>query len=897
MKAKRVMAMLLCMSLLASATACGKTDTMTQQSEKMEEVEEEAKLTGLIDQAAGSHSSASGKDEVVYVIMDADGEQENVIVSDQLKNGGGNTTVNDVTELKDISNVNGYGNYEKNDDGTITWEADGSDIFYRGTTDKELPVSVKVSYELDGQKISAKDLAGKDGHVKIRLDYENRSKESVDVDGNEYEVNVPFVMVSGMILPNDTFSNVSVTNGKVIGEGNNEIVLGLAYPGLKESLDWDNTIAKAKDEEARKKLEEMNIPDYVEIEADAHDFELGMTMTLAGCDIFNQVDASDSLDLSGIQDKMDELGSGSKALVDGSTELKNGTAELWNGMTDLKKGTTDLWNGTADLKKGTADLWNGTADLKNGTADLKNGTGELKNGTAELKDGTGKLYQGAGDLKDGSSRLKSGAGELKNGSSELYEGSKTLKSGTEELYNGTKSLKEGTAGLYEGSGSLYNGIVSYTDGASQISAGAKQLAGGAADAKNGADALAAGFADNDIVGNANALAAGASQISAGIDKLNEALAGSTNASVSKMRGAAAITSAAAEWMQGNLASIAAGGELQGSDELAAQSEALAGAVSLTYEQCYGALQLAAGGDTTEAVKALSACKTAAALYASIATELETAMASVPEQTAPLKSGADQLAGGAAQLAGGLKTIGDGVASLDAGLNELSQGAAALSSGADGLVQNNDALVKGAADLKDGAGRLDEGAGSVMSGAGKICEGAGSLSAGAGKLFEGSVSLYDGADKLDAGAGSLKDGVAKVNEGAGRLNDGAGKLLEGAGKLDDGAFKLYDGAGRLNDGAGRLYEGAGKLDDGAGRLGEGAAKLDEGAAALRDGMIRLDEEGIQKVTELLGDDAADVLNRFKAVRKAGENYTSFTGALDEEGEANSVRFIYKTGAVK
>ncbi|MCR4585999.1 MAG: hypothetical protein K5686_09780 [Lachnospiraceae bacterium] len=897
MKAKRVIAMLMSLSLLASMSACGKeTESMPAQS-RNEEIEEEAKLSGLMAEAVGSHSSDAGKDEVVYVLMDADGKEENVIVSDQLKNAGGNAKLSDMTELKDISNVNGYGSYEKNEDGTITWEADGSDIFYHGTTDKELPVEVKLSYELDGQKISAKDLAGKDGHVKIRLDYENRSKENVDVDGNEYEVNVPFVMVSGMILPDDTFSNVSVTNGKVIGEGNNEIVLGLAYPGLKESLDWDNTVAKAKDDEAREKLEEINIPDYVEIEADAHDFELGMTMTLAGCDIFNQVDASDSVDLSGIQEKMDELGNGSKELVDGSAELKNGTAELKNGTTDLKKGTADLWNGTADLKKGTADLWNGTADLKNGTAELKSGTGDLKSGTAELKDGTGKLYQGAGDLKDGSSRLKNGAGELKNGSSELYEGSKTLKNGTEELYNGTKSLKEGAAGLYAGSGSLYDGIVSYTDGALQISAGARQLAGGAAVAKNGADTLAAGFAENDIVGNANALAEGASQISAGIDMLNEALAGSTNASVSKLRGAAALTSAAAEWMQGNLASLQAGGEIMGSDELAAQSEALTGAVSLTYEQCYGALQLAAGGDSTEAVKALTACKTAAALYGSVATELESAMASVPEQMTPLKNGADQLAGGAAQLAGGLKNVGDGVAKLDAGLNELSQGAAALSSGADGLVQNNDALVKGAADLKEGAGRLDEGAGSVMNGAGRIFEGAGDLTAGAGKLVEGSSSLYEGAAQLDAGAGSLKAGVAKVDEGAGRLNDGAGKLFEGAGKLDDGAFKLYDGAGRLNDGAGRLYEGAGKLDDGAGRLTEGAAKLDEGAAALRDGMIRLDEEGIQKVTELLGDDATEILNRFKAVRKAGENYTSFTGALDEDGDANSVRFVYKTGAVK
>ena len=855
MKTKRVIAMLISLSLMASMAACGTDKAETAAEEKTEEIVTEAKLTGLMDQAMGSHSSASGKDEVVYVIMDADGEQENVIVSDQLKNADGSRAVNDVTELKDISNVNGYGGYEKNDDGTITWEADGSDIFYRGTTDKVLPVSVKVSYELDGQKISAKDLAGKDGHVKIRLDYENRSKESVDVDGNEYEVNVPFVMVSGMILPNDTFSNVSVTNGKVIGEGNNEIVLGLAYPGLKESLDWDNTIAKAKDDEAREKLEEINIPDYVEIEADAHDFELGMTMTLAGCDIFDQVDASDSIDLGEIQDKMDELGDGSKQLVNGTCDLKDGTQELLNGTMDLK---------------------NGTAELKNGTGDLANGTVELKNGTAELKEGTGKLYQGAQDLKDGTGKLKNGAGDLANGSNDLYEGSKTLKKGTEDLYNGTKTLKEGTASLQAGSGSLYEGIVSYTGGATQISAGAKQVADGAASAKNGADALKAGIDGNNLVGGASSLADGAAQISEGIDTLTSTIAGNTNASVSKMNAAAALTSAYAEWMQGNLQSLAQGGGIVESEELQTQSEALTGAVSLTYEQCLGALQLAAGGNSEECIKAITACKTAAALYASIGAELQNAMASVPEQVAPLKNGADQLAGGASALAGGLKSISEGVDQLDSGLDQLSQGAASLSSGADNLVKNNDALVKGAADLKAGAGKLDEGAGSLVSGAGKVYEGAGSLSQGAGKIYEGSKSLYNGADQLDAGAGSLTDGVAKIDAGAGKLNDGAG---------------------RLNDGAAKLNEGAGRLDEGALKLSDGAARLDDGAAKLRDGMIKLDEEGIQKVTELLGDDAADVLNRFKAVRMAGANYNSFTGALDDEGSSNSVRFIYKTGAVK
>ena len=53
-------------------------------------------------------------------------------------------------------------------------------------------MSVKLTYYLDGKEISAKDLAGKSGKLKIRIDYENKSKEVKEIQGKQEEICTPF---------------------------------------------------------------------------------------------------------------------------------------------------------------------------------------------------------------------------------------------------------------------------------------------------------------------------------------------------------------------------------------------------------------------------------------------------------------------------------------------------------------------------------------------------------------------------------------------------------------------------------------------------------------------------------------------------------------------------------
>ncbi|SCY46910.1 hypothetical protein [Butyrivibrio sp. INlla14] len=446
--------------------ACG-SNTATTENGQATAVVETAKEQQLEKSLANSASALgaigeAGKVETVYVTADANGAVNDVIVSEWLKNAEQSAELSDTTELHDIVNVKGSETYTENGDGTVTWNAEGSDIYYQGTTDKELPVDMKITYTLDGKEISPSELAGKSGKVTIRFEYENKSKQTVNVDGKDVEVYTPFAMVSGMMLDSDKFSNVEISNGKVISEGNNYIVMGVALPGLKESLDisdekWDEL---EDSEEIKGKLS-----NSFEITADTTDFELGMTITMASSDIlsdFGAMDIADSSKIDDLKDDMGELNDGSTKLVEGAGTLKDGTGKLAEGSKELKDGTGKLYDGTKELKDGTTKLSDGTGKLADGAGQLSDGAGTLANGTGTLKDGTGKLADGSKTLTDGVSSYTSGV-------SQVNAGATMLSNGTETLVTGTGKVSAGAAKLQAGAGQLAAGTEELNNGVSQLS--------------------------------------------------------------------------------------------------------------------------------------------------------------------------------------------------------------------------------------------------------------------------------------------------------------------------------------------------------------------------------------------------------------------------------------------
>ena len=328
-------------------------------------------------QQAAELQQKISKDETVYVLTGADGSVKKIIVSDWLKNELGSASVADKSDLSDIENVKGDESYTINGDNMTVWDAQGNDIYYQGNIQKELPVGLSVRYYLDGKSVSPEELKGKSGKVTIRFDYENRQYETVQINGVNQRIYVPFAMLTGMILDNDTFQNVQITNGKLVNDGDRTVVVGLAFPGLQENLNLSR--------------DDLSIPDSVEITADVTNFSLGMTVTLACNDLFSQLGDVDltSLDSTSALDQltgaMDQLLSGSSALYEGLSTLLDKSGELVSGVEELAQGA-------AAIKSGADSVDDGAAQLKAGLADLSSGLNTLSANSEALNSGAKQVF-------------------------------------------------------------------------------------------------------------------------------------------------------------------------------------------------------------------------------------------------------------------------------------------------------------------------------------------------------------------------------------------------------------------------------------------------------------------------------------------------------------------------
>ncbi len=318
-----------------------------------------------VSESTSAKDTKTAKDETVYVIANADGSVKKIIVSDWIKNSLNEKNLKDKSELKDIKNVKGDESYVMDSDNMRVWNADGADIYYQGTISKELPVDLKVSYKLDGKAVSADEIAGKSGKATIRFDYVNKQYSEVTVDGKTEKIYVPFVMLTGLMLDNDVFTNVEVSNGKLINDGDRTVVAGFALPGLKENLALDSS--------------KIEIPDYVEVTADVKNFSLTTTLTLATNSLFNEFDTSKLNTADDLQAQLNELTSGMSKLIDGSSEL-------YGGLTTLLSKSKELAAGVDKLASGTNELASGTAALNAGLNTLVSKNGDLTAGAAKVFD-------------------------------------------------------------------------------------------------------------------------------------------------------------------------------------------------------------------------------------------------------------------------------------------------------------------------------------------------------------------------------------------------------------------------------------------------------------------------------------------------------------------------------
>ena len=410
-KVTKIIAICLCAALCLGGAGVAFAQTGSKQ--------ESAQPTAA--QKAADLQQKISKDETVYVLAGADGSVQKIIVSDWLKNELGSASLTDKSGLSNIENVKGDESYSINGDNMTVWDAQGNDIYYQGDIQKELPVGLTVRYTLNGKTVSPEQLKGQSGKVTIRFDYENRQYETVQINGQNQRIYVPFAMLTGMILDNDTFRNVTVTNGKLVNDGDRTVVVGLAFPGLQENLNLSR--------------DQLSIPSSVEITADVTDFSLGMTVTLACNDLFSQLGDVDlgSLDAAGslnkLTDAMDQLLNGSSALYDGLTTLLDKSGELAAGVEGLAQGA-------AAIKAGADSLDEGAAELKAGLADLSEGLNKLSANSAALNGGAEQVFNSLLETATAQIRAKG-----------LTAPDLTIENYAEELNKLIKSLDETT--VYE----------------------------------------------------------------------------------------------------------------------------------------------------------------------------------------------------------------------------------------------------------------------------------------------------------------------------------------------------------------------------------------------------------------------------------------------------------------
>lgn len=410
----------------------------------------------VVSNGAYANAQKISKDESVYVNADESGATTKITVSNWLKNAGINGTINDESDLKDIQNVKGDETFTQNGD-DVQWSAGSNDIYYQGTTDKELPVGVEIKYELDGKEIAAKDLLGQSGKLKITVSYTNKSKSTQTINGEKQEMYTPFVMATGIILPDDKFSNVEVDDGKIINEGSNNIVVGFGMPGMAESLDLD--------EDAADKL-----PEGFTVTADVTDFSIGNTITFASPSILSDLELDDIDDLDDLENKLEKLVDSSEDLVDGSKKLSNKMGELEDKFDDFQDGEKSLNKGIKDLVNGGTTLKKGVKDYTNGVDTLAKGTQSYVNGAKQITNGNQKLYEAVKDMPSSYKEFSDGLQAYTKGVDTLAD-TKTAK----QLTDGADAVTAGIGTLNENLGKLESSYDNYKLLAEGLKAQAAQI--------------------------------------------------------------------------------------------------------------------------------------------------------------------------------------------------------------------------------------------------------------------------------------------------------------------------------------------------------------------------------------------------------------------------------------
>lgn len=641
-----------------------------QKDKDTQELKETAENV-LADHTTDFEDTGFSKEESVYVKADASGNVKKTTVSEWLKNPE-KGTISDTSELKDIKNVKGDETFETGSNNNVSWKSEGNDIYYQGTIDKELPVDVKVSYKLDGKSISPKDLKGKSGKVEIQFSYDNKSKQTVNVNGEDVEMYTPFTMVSAMMLSSDEYSNVSVENGKLISDGDKKIVVGVAFPGLANDLNL-------KDLDM-----DIDIPETVTITADVKDATVGTSITMASAELMNEFGLNDIDSFDDLQDSIDDLEDATNQLVDGSKEAADGSKELADGAGTLNDGAGTLASGAGTLADGVNILNEKSGTLVSGVNTLASGVGTYTAGVASIAKNSQLISDNMQSLQGGVNKLEEQiAAQATQGLGEIKTNINNAKTGVDQINSAiTTSLGEGKPGVQ---GILSNASQALTGADVTIDQNDVNVTVNSVSLKNSesVNKIIEDSALSDDEKNAlkNAINSAITKDNMNIEykvelnengnsKLNSAQQkiATANGLVTTANGALSQLSDTMNTISGGLSALA--GE-NGIGQLEA-AFAKNGSVDQGFAQLGQGVSELAAGTQALADGAAELNKNSAPLMAGV-TSLKDGGSQLESGVSQLASGANQVADGAGTLAGGTQTLLDGANTLADGNQTLADG--------------------------------------------------------------------------------------------------------------------------------------------------------------------------------------------------------------------------------
>lgn len=734
--------------------------------------------------AQNNDENPTEKTETVYSVLNSDGSISDTIVSSWLHDEDGINNIKETLNLTDVKNIKSNEKPSK-DGNTYTWNAKGNDVYYEGTGTKQLPVSVKLRYELDGQEMSAKDMEGKSGHLKLTISFTNNYSEVKNINGKSIVIH-PSYLAGGMLnMSTGNFTNVKCESGKIVNDGTNEMLAFANIPGLNETL---------RSAGLDKVNNQLGISDDVTVEADVNNFDLGSIMV----GMTNEIDLASELNGIG---SVSELTDGIDQLIEADDQLIDGSKQLYDGTTQLKEGIAPLSSAYPQIET----LTNAFDQLHDGTTTLSTGLNQYTAGVDQLnvvsKQNLYKLSMGATTLNTSlnNEESKSQLTQLVQGSNDLNEGIQYLN----EQVNGDDSMLKPDM------------VKNLTEALKTTNEQVGKL----------------GQVLNDLQDQEGAFVDLSNQITKASENINKL--GTLQTSFKEVTdGASAIITADNEQIK----SV--------DDQLAAIRTKEINALNASIEALINAANAVPENDTTEAkakiekqINALESQKATLGDASSLSVTLKDLSQSqvgidkivsdsketLKELNAVYNSSKTDIKNLSTKLAEANKSVEvlngvmeqlnkNGITS-----EEFETKVNTLKAGVEKLAKNSPALANGVATLANKLNNLGEGLNGLDSGMSQAYTG---ITQATSQLSDNSDSLRNGAKALNDGTAQLSASKSKMSE----LTSGLTKLSDAVDQLNDGAKQLYEGNEQFkSEGLDQLKE---KVDLGVGELETLQSVMDE-----------------------------------------------------------------------